>query len=59
LISDTSAAIAYSEVLAGAGAISPARDATDARIVNEVRTGTGHIIQSPDEVVATDTPSVR
>jgi hypothetical protein len=58
-ISDTSAAIAYSEVLAGAGAISPTRDPTDVRIVKEVRTGTGHIIQSPDEVGPADTPSVR
>ncbi|AEU37498.1 pectate lyase family protein [Granulicella mallensis] len=49
-ISSTSAATAYREVLAGAGAVSPQRDSTDARIVNEVRTGTGHIIQSPDEV---------
>jgi hypothetical protein len=48
-IFDTSAKVAFSDVLAGAGALSPGRDSTDARIVTEVRTGTGHIIQSPDE----------
>lgn len=41
---------AYRRVLDGAGATLPARDAIDARIVQQVRTGTGRIIDSPQEV---------
>ncbi|OHE80803.1 MAG: hypothetical protein A2107_01370 [Verrucomicrobia bacterium GWF2_62_7] len=37
-------------VLAGAGATLPRRDAVDTRIVNDVRTGEGRIINSPDQV---------
>jgi pectate lyase len=48
VVSTTSAAQAYTDVLNNAGATSPQRDSTDARIVNEVRTGTGQIIQSPE-----------
>jgi hypothetical protein len=40
------AAEAYELVLREAGAILPTRDAVDARIVREVRTGTGHIVES-------------
>jgi len=36
---------AYEHVLKDAGAILPRRDAVDERVVNEVRTGTGHIIK--------------
>jgi len=43
------AAAAYEHVLQGAGATQPRRDAVDTRIVNEVRTGTGKIIQSVTE----------
>jgi pectate lyase len=41
---------AYPLILAGAGASKPVRDAVDARIVNEVQTGTGRIIDSPSQV---------
>jgi hypothetical protein len=40
-----SAVEAYETVLAEAGATLPARDAVDLRIVNEVRSGTGHVIE--------------
>ena len=46
----TSAAQALRDVLAGAGATLPRRDATDARIVREVETRTGHIIDSQKDV---------
>ncbi|TCN38329.1 pectate lyase [Kribbella orskensis] len=41
---------AYEAVLASAGAILPRRDAADARIVNDVRNGTGRLINSQKEV---------
>ncbi|WP_438444164.1 pectinesterase family protein [Gorillibacterium sp. sgz5001074] len=41
---------AYEQVLAHAGATLPRRDAIDARIVQEVRSGTGRHINSPKEV---------
>ena len=41
---------AYEAGLAGAGATLPARDSIDARIVADVRNGTGRIIDSPAEV---------
>lgn len=44
------AADARRVVLAAAGAIAPARDAIDRRIVEDVRNGTGSIIDSPDQV---------
>jgi pectate lyase len=46
----TSALKAYDQVLASAGAVLPARDAVDRRIVTEVRNGTGAIIDSQWEV---------
>ncbi len=46
----TAAAKAYEEVLEHAGASLPRRDAVDRRIVEQVRTGTGHIIDSQWEV---------
>ncbi|MEU0808079.1 Ig-like domain-containing protein [Streptomyces sp. NPDC005970] len=41
---------AYKAVLAGAGATLPRRDAIDARLVNDVRKGTGRSINSQKEV---------
>lgn len=41
---------AYESVLRHAGATKPVRDAVDARIVKEVRSGTGRIIDSQKEV---------
>jgi pectate lyase len=46
----TSAQQALADVLAGAGATLPRRDAVDARIVREVETRTGRIIDSQKEV---------
>ncbi|UOQ84815.1 pectinesterase family protein [Gracilibacillus salinarum] len=47
---DQSATDAYQDVLANSGATLPRRDAIDARIVNEVENGTGHFINSQNEV---------
>jgi hypothetical protein len=44
------APLAYWRILKGAGATLPIRDAVDARIVREIKTGTGHIIDSQNEV---------
>jgi len=44
------AAVAYARVLAEAGATLPKRDAADARIVDQIRKGTGRIINSQSEV---------
>lgn len=44
LASETSAIQAYDDVLQNAGAILPQRDTLDQRIVNDVKNGTGHII---------------
>ncbi|MGW7684132.1 Ig-like domain-containing protein [Kribbella sp. NPDC054772] len=41
---------AYDAVLAGAGAILPKRDAADARVIAEVRNGTGRLINSQKDV---------
>lgn len=49
-ITATSAAEARDLVLAGAGATAPRRDAIDARIVANVRNGTGSLIDSPRQV---------
>jgi hypothetical protein len=49
-VTTTSAKQAYDDVLAGAGATLPKRDAIDSRIVEEVRTGTGKMINSQTEV---------
>jgi formylglycine-generating enzyme required for sulfatase activity len=40
----------YETVLNGAGAVLPARDPVDQRIINEIRTGTGAIINSQKDV---------
>ncbi len=41
---------AYERVLAGAGAALPQRDPVDARVINTLINGTGHIIDDEDEV---------
>jgi pectate lyase len=50
LVTTTSAFRAYDQVLAGAGADMPRRDSVDQRVVEEVETGTGSIIDDPAEV---------
>ncbi|MBC8472770.1 MAG: pectate lyase [Planctomycetes bacterium] len=49
-ITSTSPIEAHDIVLAQAGATTLQRDAVDQRIVNDVRNGTGSIIDSPDDV---------
>ncbi|WP_020576547.1 Ig-like domain-containing protein [Actinopolymorpha alba] len=49
-ITAQSAQQAYESVLNNVGAILPRRDAVDARLINEVRTGTGRMINSQKEV---------
>jgi pectate lyase len=60
-ITTTSATQAFEDVLNRAGATLPHRDAVDERIVTEVRTRTGRIIDSPNDVggwptIASGTP---
>jgi hypothetical protein len=49
-VTTTGADVAFDEVLRLAGATAPQRDAVDARVVAEVQTGTGRIIDSPADV---------
>jgi pectate lyase len=49
-IATTDAGQAREQVLAGAGATAPLRDLIDQRLVQEVESGTGMIIDSPSEV---------
>jgi hypothetical protein len=49
-VTTTSASRAYDQVLAGAGANLPRRDPVDQRIVEDVRSGTGRIIDDPRDV---------
>jgi pectate lyase len=49
-ITATSAAVAYEEVLNGAGATLPLRDAVDTRLVWEVRNKKGQWLDNPSEV---------
>lgn len=49
-VTTTSAFDAYDQVLAQAGATLPMRDSVDQRIVNDVKNGTGRIIDDPSEV---------
>jgi hypothetical protein len=60
-VTTTSAPQAFEDVLNGAGATLPLRDAVDNRVVNEVRTRTGRIIDHPNDVggwptIASGTP---
>jgi hypothetical protein len=48
-VAGDSATEAYAHVLSDAGATLPQRDPVDRRVVREVRTGTGRIIQSVGE----------
>jgi len=62
-ITTVSASEAFNLVLGNAGATLPVRDAHDQRIVNDVRNGTGRIINDPSEVggllvIASGTPPV-
>jgi len=62
-VTTTSAFDAYNAVLAKAGATLPVRDAVDQRIVNDVKNGTGRIIDDPSQVggwpkLASGTPPV-
>ena len=62
-VTTASAAEAMEEVLAGAGARAPQRDAIDRRVVDDVKKGTGSIIDSPDDVggypkLASGTPPI-
>jgi hypothetical protein len=49
-VATTCAAKSYEAVLNDAGATLPRRDATDARIIEDIRSGKGHIINSQTEV---------
>lgn len=42
--------VVYEQLLVGSGATRPARDAVDARVVQQIRTGSGKIINSQREV---------
>ena len=62
-ITTDSAAESLDKVLAEAGATAPQRDAVDQRIVNDVKKGSGSIIDSPDDVggypkLASGTPPI-
>jgi pectate lyase len=49
-ITATPAEVAWEQILAGAGATIPHRDAVDLRLIQEARTGKGQHIDRPDEV---------
>ncbi|HBB54089.1 TPA: pectate lyase [Candidatus Nomurabacteria bacterium] len=49
-VTTQNAASAYEKVLGQAGASKPKRDAVDTRIVSDIRTRTGRIIDSPSQV---------
>jgi pectate lyase len=49
-MASTSPAEAYNAVLDNAGATAPVRDSVDTRVVNDVRNGTGSLIDSPTDV---------
>ena len=50
LVQTSSARDAYTAVLTSVGASLPRRDSVDARIINEVKSGTGSIIDSQEQV---------
>jgi hypothetical protein len=49
-IATEAASAAYEHVLKSVGATIPSRDAADSRVLNDVRAGTGKIIDSQEEV---------
>ena len=49
-VTTTSAEVAYQQVLEGCGATLPKRDRIDELVVEQIRTGTGKIIDSQDDV---------
>jgi hypothetical protein len=49
-VKTTTAEQAYRDVLAHAGAVCPVRDAVDSRLIREVETRAGRIIDSQNEV---------
>lgn len=49
-VTTTSAELAYKQVLEGCGAVLPQRDSLDAMLVEQIRMGTGTIIDSQDQV---------
>jgi len=49
-VTESCATVAFTQVLAGAGATVPARDPVDQRLTNEVWTGTGSFIDDPADV---------
>ncbi len=49
-VTTTSAEVAYHDVVAGVGAVLPARDPVDTRIIRELTANTGHIIDAQEEV---------
>ena len=49
-VTTTSAAVAYDQVLAQAGAAVPFRDAVDQRLVQSVVNGTGQLVDDPSQV---------
>ena len=49
-VTTTSASQAYEDVLAGAGTRVPVLDSVDRRVIEEVKNGTGRIIDGPSEV---------
>lgn len=50
LVTTTTAEVAFDQVLASAGAILPARDSVDQRVIDDVVHGTGSIIDDPADV---------
>ncbi len=50
MVTTTSAQVAFDRVLAEAGAILPARDVVDQRVIRDVINGTGQIIDDPAQV---------
>jgi pectate lyase len=49
-VATTTASQAYVDVLSAAGASRPGRDTVDARVIDNVRDGTGRLVDHPDQV---------
>ena len=48
-VATSTARQAFEDVMEDSGATLPSRDSVDQRIVAQVRSGTGHLLKSPDE----------